>query len=262
MRAAHAVPGLAGMTFTVTGGPEKTTVTLAEAADYGSVSDYQALAPGDYTAAVAPAGEAGAKPVLSTSFTVGPSSATTLAAIGTTDAPRLATLSDDLTPPEAGTANVRVLPAASAAPTVTVKAQDGPTITDAAVFGQATSYAPVPAGRWTLDLSSGGKTSQAVVDVKAGSVYTVVVVDGEGGGLEVLPVTDAAGTSQPGAGEDGAGQGGLTATTPGAAAPVGGVQTGGGGTASSSVGSPGAWVALSAGVIVLGGLLVRRRVGA
>lgn len=260
VRAAHAVPGLDGMAFTVSGGPDDDTVTLVDDAEYGSVSDYTALAPGDYTASVAPAGEPGAEPVLSTSFSVGQSSATTLAAIGTTDRPRLATLSDDLTPPEPGTASVRILPAASSAPTVTVEAQDGPTITDAAVFGQATSYAPVPAGRWTLDLSGGEKTSQAVVEVEAGSVYTVMVVDGEDGALEVLPVTDASGTSQPG-GQGGAdGAGGPAATAPGAAAPVGGVQTGGGGTATATGDRPLTWALLSVGVLALGGLLVRRRV--
>ncbi len=260
VRAAHAVPGLEGMAFTVTGGPDDDTVTLVDDAEYGSVSDYEALAPGDYTASVAPAGEAEQSAVLVTSFTVGQSSATTLAAIGTTDQPRLATLSDDLTPPAAGTANVRVLPAAAAAPTVTVEAQDGPTITDVAVFGQATAYAPVPAGRWALDLSGGRKDSKAVVDVEAGNVYTLVVVDGEDGALEVLPVTDAAGTSQPGAGQGGAG--GPAATAPGAAAPVGGVQTGGGGTATATDGVPPTGVALSVGALVLGALLVRRRVGA
>lgn len=252
VRAAHAVPGLAGMTFTVTGGPDQVSRTLAEDAPYGTVGDYAPLAPGRYTAAVRPPGQPEATPVLTTTFSVGPSSATTLAAIGTTAAPRLATLTDDLTPPPAGQARVRVLPGASGAPTVDVKARNGPVIADGAAFGQASTYADVPAGPWTLDLSGGGQTSTATVDLKAGGVYTVAVTDADGGGLQVLPVTDAMGTAQAG-------------SAPGAAAPVGGVQTGAGGTASHTATagldeSP--WVL--AGVVLIGAaaLCVGRRVRA
>ena len=204
VRAAHAVPGLAGMTFTVTGGPDQVDRTLAEDAPYGTVGDYDALPPGRYTAAVRPPGQPTVTPVLTTTFTVGPSSATTLAAIGTTSAPRLATLTDDLTPPPAGQARVRVLPGASGAPTVDVRAQNGPVIADGAVFGQASAYADVPAGPWTLDLSGGGKSSTATVELAAGGVYTVAITDDDDGGLRALPVTDALGTAQAGAAPGGA----------------------------------------------------------
>lgn len=265
VRAAHAVPGLTGMTFTVTGGPDEITKALVEDAPYGTVGDYAPLAPGRYTAAVRPSGQPGSKPVLTTTFSVGPSSATTLAAIGTTAAPRLATLTDDLTPPPAGQARVRVLPAASSAPTVDVSAQGGPVVVDGATFGQASPYADVPAGPWTLDLSGGGKTSTAKVDLKAGGVYTVAVTDADGGGLQVLPVTDALGTAQAGAAPGGAAAGAPRAAAPGDAAPVGGVQTGAGGTSShtSTAGLDESLWAL-AGVVLVGAvaLSLGRRVRA
>lgn len=251
VRAAHAVPGLAGMTFTVTGGPDGTARTLAEDAPYGTVGDYAPLTPGRYTAQVRPPGQPGSKPVLSTTFSVGPSSATTLAAIGTTAAPRLATLTDDLTPPPAGQARVRVLPGASSAPTVDVSAQGGPVIADGASLGQASAYADVPAGPWTLDLKSGGKTSTAKVELKAGGVYTVVITDAPGGGLQVLPVTDALGTAQAGAAPGGAPGGPAAAAAPGDAAPVGGVQTGAGGTAART-----SMAGLDESLWVLGGVVL------
>ena len=274
VRAAHAVPGLAGMTFTVTGGPDQVSRTLAEDAPYGTVGDYSALPPGRYTAAVRPPGQPTATPVLTTTFSVGPSSATTLAAIGTTAAPRLATLTDDLTPPPAGQARVRVLPGASGAPTVDVKAQDGPVIADGAVFGQASAYADVPAGPWTLDLSGGGKSSTATVELKAGGVYTVAITDADDGGLRALPVTDALGTAQAGgaaggaAGSGGSGGGDPAASAPGAAAPVGGVQTGAGGTAPRAVATAAQraglhevlWVLAGVALVGTAGLSVGRRV--
>lgn len=267
VRAAHAIPGLAGMTFTITGEPDDITETLAEDAPYGTVGDYAPLEPGRYTAAVRPPGQPDSDPVLSTTFSVGPSSATTLAAIGTTDAPRLATLTDDLTPPPAGQARVRVLPSAAGAPTVDVTARGGPVIAEGAVFGQASAYADVPAGPWTLDLSGGGQTSTGTVDLKAGGVYTVAISDADGGGLQVLPVTDALGTAQAGAAPGGSAAPGDApgAAAPGDAAPVGGVQTGAGGTATraATAGLDGSLLVL-AGVVLVGAaaLSLGRRVRA
>ena len=87
---------------------------------------------------------------------------------------------------------------------------DGPVIAQDAVFGQPTSYTSVPAGTWTLQAAANGAAPATTkVDLTAGGVYTLAVVDGTGG-LGVQVVTDAAGA---------------------ATMPVGGAQTGGGGTA-------------------------------
>jgi len=244
VRAGHLVPGLQAMDVTATPAGGGTTVDLALGAGYGDVAPYQRLAPGAYTAEVRPAGAARTSaPVLSSTFTAEAGKAYTLAGLGSLQAPRLATLQDDLTPPPAGQVRVRVLPAASAAPAVTVTARNGPVIADGAAFGQPTAYASVPAGQWVLETAAAGlPAATATVDLAAGGVYTLVVVDA-GGALGVRAVTDAAGA---------------------AAMPVGGAQTGGGGTATATsvTGTRPEFAPVVAGaaLLLLAAALVRRRV--
>jgi len=245
VRAGHLVPGLQAMDVTATPAAGGATVELALGAGYGDVAPYQRLAPGTYTAEVRPAGAARTSaPVLSSTFTADAGKAYTLAGLGSLQQPRLATLQDDLTPPAAGQVRVRVLPAASAAPAVTVTARNGPVIADGAAFGQPTAYASVPAGQWVLETQAAGvPAATATVDLAAGGVYTLVVVDADGA-LGVRAVTDAAGA---------------------AAMPVGGAQTGGGGTAtvlSASAGTQPEFVPVVAGaaLLLLAAVLVRRRV--
>lgn len=252
VRVGHFVPGMGTTSVDVEpldGSSDPTT--LAGSARYGDVSTYEQLAPGSYTATVRETSAAAdAAPLLSRSFEVTSSEARTIAVVGAADAPRLALLSDDLTPPEPGTARVRLLSAFEGAESVTVQAVDGPTIAEDAVLGQATPYATVPAGSWTLQLESpsAGATLQQV-PVASGSVYTVVALDAADGGVELEVVTDAAGT---------------------VVAPRGGAETGGGGTAvaqAAAAAQPaaqqavpaGAGLLALAGVVGLLGLLGRRR---
>lgn len=243
VRAGHLVPGLQAMDVTATPAAGGATVELALGAGYGDVAPYQRLAPGTYTAEVRPAGAARTSaPVLSSTFTADAGRAYTLAGLGSLQQPRLATLQDDLTPPAAGQVRVRVLPAASAAPAVTVTARNGPVIADGAAFGQPTAYASVPAGQWVLGTQAAGlPAATATVDLAAGGVYTLVVVDDADGALGVRAVTDAAGA---------------------AAMPVGGAQTGGGGTAAGAPGTQPEFVPVVAGaaLLLLAAVLVRRRV--
>ena len=233
VRAAHLVPGLEAMQVSARPTAGGDAVVLAADAGYGDVAPYQRLAPGDYTVELRPAGAAPtSSPVLSSTLTAKAGAAYTLAGLGSLASPRLATLQDDLTPPAAGTANVRLLPAASSAAQVTVSAVDGPVVARDAVFGQPTSYTSVPAGTWTLQaVANGVAPATTKVDLTAGGVYTLAVVDGTGG-LGVQVVTDAAGA---------------------ATMPVGGAQTGGGGTAGGldADSSRGPWFA-ALGVLVAG----------
>ena len=216
IRAAHLVPGLSTARIDLApagaapGAPA--SVVMSPEAAYGDVTGYQKLTPGTYTLTVRAADAApDSAPMLSRRLTVEADRAYTLAALGTAASPRLATLLDDLTPPPAAAARIRVLPAVSRATELTVTAQDGPTIATGAVLGQVTPYAAVPRGRWTLVASADGlRPGTGTVDVAPGSVYTVLVLDGPGGQPRIRLVTDAAGA---------------------AAAPAGGAATGGGGTA-------------------------------
>lgn len=259
LRAAHLVPGIGSTRIDLVpadGTSGGKPVVMSPGATYGDVTAYQKIDPGTYTVTVRPStGEASTSPLLSRRFTIARGQAMTLAVIGTKQLPRLATLRDDLTPPPAGQVNVRVLPAASSAQQLTVAAVAGPVIVEGAVLGQATAYKAVPAGKWTLRVSADAvPATNQQVDLRAGGVYTVVALDGAAGSVTTKVVTDAAGVAV--SATDAKGKA--------IAAPQGGAQTGGGGTAlvdASSAGSPwsGSLAAGLAMVALVGAVVGRRR---
>lgn len=251
VRATHLVPDLPQMDISLVSLAGGGTTTV-EGAGYGDVSTYVRVPAGGFTVEVrSEDADPASSPVLSTTLQADAGQAYTVAALGTASDARLVPLQDDLTPPAAGQARVRVLSAASGAPAVDVTAVDGPVVARAAAFGGSTTYADVPAGRWTLQAApSAGSTSTATagstaVDLAAGSTYTLAVTDGRSGSsqLVVTPVADAAGAS---------------------AMPVGGAATGAGGTAVAHVdpattvrdGALGALAAAALGALVL---VTRRR---
>lgn len=220
VRAAHLVPGLGTMSISLVpfAGSASGDVTkpgvppapledgarvVAPAAGYGSAGDYLQVPEGLYTVQVRPVGApADAPPVITGTVDATADQAYTLAALGTKTSPRVQVYSDDLRPPKAGTASVRLLPAATRASTVTVSAQDGPTVAQDAAFGRPTGYAAVPDGRWTLDVSttttSGGaamkgSSVRGTVNLASGAVYTLLVLDAPAGGVQLMPLVDAQG---------------------------------------------------------------------
>ncbi|GAB4063493.1 hypothetical protein GCM10028777_06740 [Angustibacter speluncae] len=251
VRGAHLVPGLGTMTLAlspVTSGAVPSlgdAIVLAPTASYGDVAGYQQVPQGRYAVGVWPASSPrDADPVLTGTVDVTAGQAYTVAGLGTKEEPTVTTLTDDLTPPEAGAARVRVLPAAQSAPAVDIQAQGGPAVADGAAFGRATGYSTVPAGSWTLSTSaaSGGAATTSQLDLAGGGVYTLLVLDSEAG-LVVSPVEDA----------DGSGT-----------VPVGGAATGGGGTAATTAVPRGTVGTLAGalGLLVLTTSVLRRRVAA
>lgn len=240
VRAGSFVPGMGTVAVEVDPvDDDSSPVTLADGAAYGDVSAYDGLPPGGYTATVRDTATDADDPVLSRTFEVGAGEARTVAVVGTTADPRLVLLTDDLTPPEPGTARVRLLSAAQTAPAVTVRAVDGPVLAENAVLGEATSYATVPAGSWTLELDGmSAASSLEDVAIAGGSVYTVVVLDAEGDGIALRVVSDAAGA---------------------ATAPRGGAATGLGGTAApigAAAAAPAASARSTGGAALLGAVAV------
>ena len=232
------------VTLSPADGASGAPIVLAGGPADGQATDYRSVAPGTYAVTVrADPAPAGAALLVSSTYTATAGGAVTLAALGTAQAPRLAVVQDDLTPPAAGAARVRVLPALSNAAPVTVAAENGPTIATGAVFGQPTPYASVPAGAWQLSVRSGAASAVRSADLTSGAIYTVLVVDGAAGAVQATVLQDAAGVA--------------------VAAPTGGVQTGGGGTATDVVGtSPAArdaGLGALAGLALLGGVVIRRR---
>ncbi len=169
--------------------------------------------------------------LLSATVQVADGHAYTVLAEGASDPLSVHLQSDDLTPPAAGKARVRLVQASTAASFVDVQAVMGPALANNALYGAVTKYAEVPQGRWTLQVSAGSDPSTTTqVDVRAGSVNTLLVLNNPSGGVTVRAITDAVGT---------------------VATPKGGVETGEGGTA-----GPAPLPLRQGGLAVLGGVLV------
>jgi hypothetical protein len=212
VRMAHLSPDTPSVDATIDAVSEPDVEVELPAVGYGDVSPYQRVPAGTYTVSARAAGaDQGSPPVLATTVTVAPGSATTVAGVGLFADLGLAVLTDDLTLPPAGSARARVLDAASTGSPLDVALGGGTVLATDLAFAESTDPVDVPGGAGTLVVSGAdGTSAELPVDLAAGAVHTVLVLDREGGGLTVTTTLDAAG--------------------PGVV-PVGGVEAGGGGTA-------------------------------
>jgi hypothetical protein len=218
------------------GNPDARTVLRHVA--YGDVSGYLAVPGGEYSVAMRAAGApATSQPVLSSSTRVSSGTAYTVLALGPEAGLHLRIFRDDLTAPT-GKALVRVVQASMKDPQVTVS-WGGKTIASKLPFASVTSYQAAAPGVETVAVTAGSGDTESAVTLTAGSIHTLIVLDGAKG-LEVANLEDADGSSQ---------------------LPVGGVQTGFGGTAPHGPGSPLPWLEVIAcgSVLALGGGLGLRR---
>jgi hypothetical protein len=187
---------------------------LLKGVGYGAVSPYQRVQPDRYAVSMRPAGApVSSPPVLSTNLNAAPGKAYTVAGVGPYAALGLTVLNDDLTLPSAGQARARVLNGSARAKTVSVTAQNGPTVTDGVGFAKTTPYSAVQAGKWTLQVASTAQPdleATSAVTLSAGDVYSLVVLDAGDGGLTLATHPDAVSA---------------------AVTPSGSIETGGGGTA-------------------------------
>jgi hypothetical protein len=198
---------------------------------YGDISGYLPVPGGAYSVAMRAAGaSATSPPVLSSSARVSSGSAYTVLAVGPRPSLRLRIFHDDLSTPK-GRALVRVVQASMKYRHVTVS-WGGATIARTLAFASVTSYRPVAPGTETVTVTAGRGAAKSAVTLTAGSIHTLVVLDGTGG-LEVATLDDADGSSR---------------------LPVGGAQTGFGGTAPHGPGSPLPWLeVIACGLAVAGG---------
>ena len=205
------------------------------AVSYGDVSAYQSVPAGTYTVSARAAGaDPKSPPVLASTVTVAAGTATTIAGVGRFAELGFAVLPDDLTPPPAGRSRARVVNAAAGGSPLDLSLDGGTKLASGLAFAKNTDYVDVPGGSGTLTVGSG---NQLPVQLAAGSVYTVLVLDRSGGGLDVKTALDAA--------------------SPGVV-PVGGVETGAGGTAPDA-GDPVGRVALLVLVAAVLGLALTTR---
>jgi hypothetical protein len=204
-RLAHLSPDTPEVDVSLTGLDGASVLELQDVG-YGDVSNYARLPAGTYTAAMRPAGApSDSEPVITAAVEIQDGVAITVAAVGMNADLSGRILVDDLTPPAAGNARVRLISAAVSSPTVDVSTDTGEVLAADAAFGTATGYSEVAGGNWTLEISSAEGTGSTDVDLAAGSVNTLFVLDVDGE-LDVIGVVDSTGTPE---------------------APAGGVQTGG-----------------------------------
>jgi len=219
IRVAHLSPDTKAVDVKLTALAGGAVVSELDGVAYGAVSPYLDLPQGTYVVSMVPAGSPDdSAPMIRQSVNVVSGQPQTVAAYGTNADIATAVFPDDLTPPADGQARVRVIQASTTARSVDIATTTGMDITKNARQGTATNYASVAAGPWTLDLTGAAQTTQAQVDLASGSVATLFVLDNSTGGVTVKPVIDSASVGD---------------------LPQGGIQTGGGATASVHVGTVG-----------------------
>lgn len=198
---------------------------MASGLRYGDVSPYTSVLPGSYAVSVRAAGSPrSTPPELTARIDMPAGAARTVAISGLFAGLGVQTLSDDLGPTPDRAARVRVVAAASRAPSVSLRLDGRPAPATALPFGAAGGPVDVAAGPTTATVDG---AAPLPLTLAGGSISTLLVLDAPGGGLAVRVVQDAAGP---------------------AVAPTGAVQAGGGGTA----GVPGTlWVAAAAAVLAL-----------
>jgi hypothetical protein len=202
-----------------------------KAVPYGGVSDYLPLAAGVYQVAMrkqdAPADS---KPVLTTSVTVLGKKAYTVAGVDRFASLGLRVIEDDLTLPPANKAKVRIVQASVRAPVLTVSVAQGPTIAEGVAFASTTDYQQVDPGVFELRVNATegqGPGTGLQASLGAGNVYSLLVLDDGASGLTAKLLTDASR------------RGGV---------PLGGVETGAGGTRRAS---PDPMMILAAALVLL-----------
>ena len=226
IRLAHFSPDAPGMDIYLVGfdGEEQ---RVLNGLGFGEVSDYTPLAAGNYTFLLRRAGSPpDSDPWVTASADLMEGDAYTFAAMGPRSDVRQVLVTDDLAPPPAGQAKVRLIQASSSAGEVDVTDSGGWVLAEAAAFGSTTEYAAIPAGTRSVEVqAAGGARVQGQVDFEPGTVNSLVVVEGSGGQpFELTSVVDATGVDVSAGGPMGATR----------AAPVGGIATGGGGTADAT----------------------------
>jgi hypothetical protein len=198
---------------------------------YGAVSPYEKVASGEYTVAMRGAGApSSSPPVLSTSVSIVPGAAYTVAGLGPAKGLRLQVLRDRLTTP-GGASLVRVIQASLHNHRVTVTA-GSQVLARRLLFGDVTSYGRARPGTWTVHVTGANGTVSASVTLAAGTIHTLVVLDGASG-LALDNLEDAAGS---------------------AVMPQGGAATGLGGTAPAPAPSPAPWAAMTAAGLLCTGV--------
>jgi Domain of unknown function (DUF4397) len=251
VRVAHLAPDAPNVDVYVNGDPVLTDVA------YTTVSGYLSLPAGTQQVTVYATGET-TSPVIDTPVELAAGGAYTVAAVGLVADESLTAqvYEDDLRSPASGNAKVRVVHASPDAGPVDVIPRGGQALVSGLTFPEASPYAEVPAGSYTLDVNAAGtnKTALTVPDAKlaSGGVYSAFAVGTVfADSLNVLLVQDNAGTSASASATASASASASSTASPSASASA---------SATSSApmeelpdsGGIGTWVAMAAALALLG----------
>jgi hypothetical protein len=183
VRVAHLSPDAPNVDVSVNGEP----VAALQNVPYGTVSPYLPLPAGTQQVTVYPAGDS-SQPVID--------GAVGLVSDGSL---RAQVYQDDLTPPAQGNSKLRVVHASPDAGPVDVVPAGGAPLVSGLGFPNASPYAQVPAGTYTLNINAAGTGTTAIsvpnATVASGGVYSAFAVGtAAAGSLDVILVQDNAGT--------------------------------------------------------------------
>jgi hypothetical protein len=225
VRAAHFSPTTPGVDVYLSPFSGEGKLWLS-AVKYGTVSPYFRLTPGLYTVALRLHGHAATEPpALQWTLDAVSGRAYTVAGVGAGSSVKGVVIHDDLSTPGDGTGRVRVIQAASRAPTLTVTATQGDQVVAKDVaFATTSPYSTVKSGDLSLDAtaSDSSVSTTSTVAVKSGTVTSVLVLDSQGSGITIRAIVDSSGTANMPRGPVSAGGGGTAAGTqlPGADRPA------------------------------------------
>lgn len=231
LRLAHLSPDTPKVDVYVSSVADPTKSLVVPGVGYGAVSGYQAVAPGSYVVSMRAAGAPkDSPPVISTTVDAKAGQAYTVAGTGLSASLGLTVLNDQLALPPAGKAAVRCINGAVTASSVDIGQAGKQPWATGVKFATTTPYTDVNAGTWTLQVTAPGKPPVDLpVTVAQDSTYSVVLLD-QKGAFSVRLIRDSAGAT---------------------VAPVGGVETGFGGTAPGGP-EPLALVAFGAAAVAFG----------
>jgi len=195
VRVAHLASDAPNVDVYVNGEP----VSELQNVPFGTVSPYLPLPAGSQNVQVYPAGDT-SEPVIDTTVELAGGAAYTIGAVGLVEDGSLTAevYQDDLTAPSEGNGKLRVVHASPDAGPVDVVPEGGEPLVTGLEYPNASPYAEVPAGTYTINVNAAGTDQTAIsvpdVAVESGVTYSAFAVGtAAAGNLDVILTEDSAG---------------------------------------------------------------------